>query len=525
MKKKIILGAALCLGLLSMMVWRCNFQEMEDPLSAVNFKISEMSSLSTPVRGQTNIFYNYETILVSLDQLWPHTQTRICVINRATDQIVKCLLVFSDGNGQIQNLPVWYNVGLSETGQPVNDAGDYYLHVLQIHTRGIKNNFKIPFKIVNSNPPTATVWPTNEAGAFVGGSVLLGGAVYASGAGFPANTEVRLYVVKNALVYNVGDPFSDESGGFETVTTTDAGLLPNTLVWNSASPAGAYDLIADGEPFGQYNNGDAVNNLLTAGFVVQNPAGAADLIQDIACDANGQYMNQFNATDAIYAQVMPMQQVNIPRDHAHLYVTFHKSQWNAGEPLVAIPTVGNLNGPIQCLRNPVTGALQLVALRGSTSASTPPPVKLWPGKYDVVMDVNTNGVYDPGIDVLDGGPEAGFIIPGTSAIRWVFSWQPFTCNCNDDVRHLMVLIVDENDNPLQGIGVVFKLDKGIGQLSNTHTSTDRFGIAHTIFSGGPMGDWSQVAAYPVGIPGAGGAKMYLWGELCYTHNQGIVVGG
>ena len=33
------------------------------------------------------------------------------------------------------------------------------------------------------------------------------------------------------------------------------------------------------------------------------------------------------------------------------------------------------------------------------------------GEYDVFLDINANGIYDEGIDVLDGGPNGpGFVV-------------------------------------------------------------------------------------------------------------------
>jgi len=33
------------------------------------------------------------------------------------------------------------------------------------------------------------------------------------------------------------------------------------------------------------------------------------------------------------------------------------------------------------------------------------------GEYDVLLDINGNGIYDEGIDVLDGGPDGpGFVV-------------------------------------------------------------------------------------------------------------------
>jgi hypothetical protein len=93
--------------------------------------------------------------------------------------------------------------------------------------------------------------------------------VYASGAYFPAYTDVDIYIVEDRE-WTDGDPIpADISGGVETVQTDADGNLPVTAVWAPTLVVGEYDLVIDANQNGYYNAGiDAVDDPNHPGFVV-----------------------------------------------------------------------------------------------------------------------------------------------------------------------------------------------------------------------------------------------------------------
>ncbi len=121
--------------------------------------------------------------------------------------------------------------------------------------------------------------------------------VYAEGEGFPASTDVDIYVKLNQG-WNFGDSIGadDGDGAAVTVTTTvddlgttdedEGGRLPCTLIWDHTATGGTltggeFDVVVDVDQDGYYTAGDAVYNrcfetpitpgesLTGAGFFVQ----------------------------------------------------------------------------------------------------------------------------------------------------------------------------------------------------------------------------------------------------------------
>jgi len=510
------------------MIWQCNLVK-EDPLSATNFKISDMSTLTSGGNIERSTFYPRETIILSLDKLLPQCQTRIEVLNVATDEVVRALLVMSDIDGKIDSLVVWYNIGVDAQGNLQNVAGDYFIHVLQLNVRGLWNNVKIPFSVAPAPAPFAMIWPSTADGKFQGGAILRGTAQYAAGSGFAANAAIHLYVCNHVIAYNPGDPLVDVSGGAENVTTDGAGAIPPTKVWATANTIGIYNLIADTAPFGQYNTEDVIFNRILSSFTVVDPPAYTDLIQDIACNVYGLFQDNFATTDAIFGRSIPSRLPAYLQEHVAVYIMGHKALWHAGDPLVNILNVNSISSPIYCLMDPTSGVVQTLELRGETKLTDPYPIRLAPCAYDVIIDVNLNRLYDPGIDILDGGPRPGFIVgdgscTGTGCINLTFTQFGEYWDCGIVEKLLRVQVLDSHGQPIPDVLVHWKLDKGTGSIDPLMATTDADGIAESHFSGAAKGDWAQVRAYAYVGDCFAEKRIYIWGNLCYTHNQGVVIG-
>ena len=99
--------------------------------------------------------------------------------------------------------------------------------------------------------------------------------VYATGTGFPTNTDVDVYIVGD-LAWTDGDGIpADVSGFVETVTTTGDGDLGPANVWPPPLTPGEYDMVFDVNRNGAYDAGiDVVDDPNHPGFVVRyNPVG------------------------------------------------------------------------------------------------------------------------------------------------------------------------------------------------------------------------------------------------------------
>jgi hypothetical protein len=511
----------------------CGLKQTSDPLSATNFNISEMSSLHDGSGVERTNYYYGETIYLTLDKLYPEWQTLIRVSKNGVtsingDRYLTSIVAVSDVSGTIKNIELWYNVGIDLHGHPADMAGSYTVQILQTSQNNPWKNFKIPFTVYNSVPPQAHVDAKRADGSYLGNGALLGQNVFAQGSGFVAGTQVHLAIVKDQEAYNSGDALVDESGGAEAVTITASGELPLTQIWPAANLIGAYDVIADTAPFGQFNIGDVVSRTLLTGLIVQNASSLNDIVMDIACDELGIIHNEFSRLDGIYAKAIPLIRPSGFAtmghvSHSGIYVSPHKSMWKAGDRLVHIETVGSMNSAVEAIIDTSSGALALTLVRGPSKPGYREPLRLWPGEYDMIVDINGNGVYDPGTDLLDGGSQIGFTIPGTPpAVKMIFYAMPdFDLSNHTPMR---AVLIRGNGEPIVGATVAFNVGKGYGSVAPASVVTDGEGMATTYFTGAESGQWSIIRAL-VTIDGIQYvARISIWGDLTYTHNQGIILG-
>lgn len=524
----------LALGVAAGLFVSCGVKQTADPLSATNFKISESSSLHGGSGVTRSDYYYGETIYLTIDQLYPEWQTLVRVRkNGAKDcsceECVSTMLVVTDKLGRIDDLEIWYTLGVDYNGNLLDVAGSYTVQILQTSQNNPWLSFKIPFTIIASPPVNPYMSVSNAAGQFRGNGVLSGQDVYTIGGSFAANTAMRIYVVKDKASYTAGDLYNDESGGFESATAAADGSVALAKIWPAATVLGAYDIVADIAPFGQYNVGDVVCAGKLAGLVIQLPSSPSDIIADVACDGFGNYKNIFTELEDVWAvvnpTVRPAELVTLDLlCHSTVYVSPHKAVWNKNDPLVHIETVGSMHSAIEVLVDPTSGSLGLTLVRGESKAGYRQPLRLWPGDYDMIVDVNNNSLYDPGIDILDGGPQVGFTVPGvTPPVILVFYALPDYQLMDKTLMRAVVLRSDHT--PVVGATVYFNVGKGPGQVAPTSGVTDSQGMTHTYFWGAEQGQWSIIRAL-VTVDGVQYvARISVWGDMCQTHNQGVVIGG
>jgi hypothetical protein len=511
----------------------CGLKQTSDPLSATNFNISEMSSLHDGSGVERTKYYYGETIYLTLDKLYPEWQTLIRVskngvTNYNGDRYISSIVAVSDVSGAIKNIELWYNVGIDVNGHPIDVAGNYTVQILQTSQNNPWKNFKIPFTVYNSVPPQAHLDASRADGTYIGNGVLIGQDVYVQGSGFGAGTPVQITIVKDQETYNSGDLLIDESGGVETITSSASGELALTKIWPTANLVGVYDLVADTAPFGQFNIGDVVCRTWLTGLIVQNPSSLNDIIMDIACDELGMYHNSFTRLDGIYALAKPLIRPSGLNtmghvSHSGIYVSPHKSIWKKGDRLIHIETVGSMNSAVEAVIDTSSGALALTLVRGPSKSGYREPLRLWPGDYDMIVDINNNGTYDPGTDLLDGGTQIGFSIPGIPPdVKMIFYAMPDVDVSN--TTPLRVVLIRGTGEPIVGATVTFNVGKGYGSVAPASVITDAEGMATTYFTGAEPGQWSIVRALVTvdGIQYV--ARISIWGDLTYTHNQGVIIG-
>ena len=195
------------------------------------------------------------------------------------------------------------------------------------------------------------------------------------------------------------------SGTPNTVTvTTGTGIID--LGAASTYSIGGYDVVVDVNGNGIFNQGSDLisrHNRLVPCFSVQGASGTA--VQQIASDKNGNKREIFDS-NANVAAIRDIQAFVTPTERSAMttpgavdtYLVAHQSTWTAGDPLVDV-TGAAKRSPVQ---NDSNSEAPWVLLPFSNLASLGTMVC-----YDVVVDTNQNGTFEPGTDFVDNVDHLG----------------------------------------------------------------------------------------------------------------------
>lgn len=516
-----------------MLVWlTCTTNEVDDPLGINNFSATELTALTNSDGLEKTTFYTYENIYLSIDGLIPLEQTNIEVIEGCVEckTSIKRAVVVTDRDGKITDLPLWYHVGVLPNGKRADMSGEYTVLITQPPKHDPWTRYEMCFEIVDDISPDPQIHAVEQNGMiFKGQASLVGEDVYAMGFHIEADS-VKLTVVDDQHEYMAGDMLTDVSGGVELVLPAGDGSIPPTLIWPAAAMTGSYDIIADVKPFGEFNDGDVVSDPKIAGLVVQQAPGAAHIITDIACDMTGMPQNTFDDLAPIFAKVEPqvrpadLRTWLAPLPHwVPVFVVPHKDTWEQDDMLVTVRTVGTHQMPSYVQMNERSGTIDLFRLRGETKSGYYLPLRLWPGDYDVVVDVNRNFVYDPGIDLLDGGPQVGFSVVSEDEmpdVRLINTASEDILGRGSPDPFLFGRLVRDDNTPIPDILVKFTVVLGPGYVNPTMMKTNDQGIAVTRVHGLQVGEMTRVRTEAI----VDGTLYYnvvsFFETLPCTHDQG-----
>ena len=531
-KKSRLLVAIFTVVVASLFLVTCSTNEVNEPLGISNFGQLELTALSNSSGLEKTTFYTYEDIFLSIDGLIPLEQTNIEVIEGCPEckKSIKRAVVITDRDGKIDNLPVFYHANVDADGKHENMAGKYTILITQPPKHDPWYRYEICFEIVDDISADPQVHAFADDGTFKGKASLVGQDVYAMGYNVNA-AEVKLLVVNDANDYQDGDALTDmTTSGPVTVVPGADGSIPSTLIWAGAATAGSYDIVVDTEPFGTYNAGDVVSDPKIAGLVIQEAPGASDIVVDIACDMTGMHQNTFGDLDPIFAKVEPAVRPAdlktwmspIP-DWVPVFVTPHKDTWSQDDKLVTIRTVGTHQMPSFVQMNELSGTIDLFRLRGETKSGYYLPLRLWPGDYDVIVDINRNFVYDPGIDLLDGGSQVGFSVTSGETVpdvRLINTASEDILGRGSGAPTLFAQLLDADDNPIEGVTVKFTVVLGPGTVNPNVMDTSDEGIAMTLVEGLEIGKMTRVRSEAIVNGELYYSVVSFFRTLPCTHDQG-----
>ena len=391
---------------------------------------------------------------------------------------IRPITATSDDKGEIPTAVLFYDLGVDPvTGFKTSAAGDYTVRIF-----GSGVDLLIPLTVKSRRtrqeiPPTPpTIWVVKSNGAIAGGSIREGDPVYAEGINFPPKRRVRLYIVHDRSGWNSGAfPTNLENipnDVIEEVVTDDVGNLPRTLVWSSAQPVNGkrdFDLVADvadrnGNFDQRYTPGvDAIDADLTTGFTVQGVPQPGVRVK-LASDKQGNYRDQFDTTETVTIWVNPPWRPLTPYMMVKKYICLHKETWNYGDRLVDVTG------------RPEWDLVRYACLNQYLYTVWAPP--LTPGKYDPVIDVNQNDVFDEG-DIL-GEP---FEVTGPRPKR-LFVSARFPIIDPNESTPVTAILISERDLPIANQTVQFSVTNAGASINPTSAQTDQQGIASTTLKAG-----------------------------------------
>jgi hypothetical protein len=326
---------------------------------------------------------------------------------------------------------------------------------------------------------------------FALGSVITNQPVYIWGRNMLPNEQYALYVVADKAEWNIGDPIADVTGAVEVAATTATQngkaeiklVTPAAKVWNAAAPVGGernFDVIARKIPAGTQapltttlQAGDIINATSIPAFTVQDvrDQGAGQhRAFAVTCTGNGQFQSEFKAGDTLSVWVNPPWRItDIFWDMVGKYVVVHKANWENNDVLV------DVSGRPEW---------DIVRIACSNEAWHPLWENVRAGLYDVIVDVDGNGKYTKGTDILDqGGTDGqgtGIIVAGDkTAVLTIGTNTPYVAKGNQVTVTAELRIIDftaaEKSVAVSNVPITFQVptnNASVNPAQPQNTNTD-----------------------------------------------------
>lgn len=255
----------------------------------------------------------------------------------------------------------------------------------------------------------------------------------------PPNADVPCFVVEDKTQWAPGTSL-DPANGRVAEARTDATGRTTIEIWAAPDRAGAFDVVLDLDNDGTYSTGDVVTGVRTTGFVVaEQPlvAEEVDLVTALACGADYYqtgHRGELTSAEGLFVRGLPLVHGQREPSGGTVYVCTHSDRWEPGTGLAS-------------------RVRQRVQLNGGDPTGLPRtlvwPAPVLPGAYDIVVDVDGDGRYTRGVDLLDNfsaGP-AGLVV--------------------SDAGNLVTVrgkVTNERGEPISG-AVVACEDSGQGQVT------------------------------------------------------------
>ena len=384
-------------------------------------------TFSEAAGGVTNEFQLHDSLVVELRGLTPRAGYDLAITNEAGEVMVANRLS-TDARGRIPDTVLWYAIGSQPCWRTsvVVDAPLPlpYSRITDVALAGRTYTLKVTrageavrtaaFSVAR-DARRPLLYAADVRGCPKTGFLIGEEDVWVVGRNFPAGGLLRLWTVTDESSWFDKQPLEDRTGQYgddwpplvelgPTETYFKRPLWPRGL-----TSVGSYDIVAEtvAYPFGAYRDSpkataqDVIAEWSFSGFVVQRRPGTAEPLEvDIAGAVTSPFAfrSTFLTTEDVYIGVDPALQPSFVGKTANVYIVADKTdaQWTVDKSLTD-----------------VTGTVETITVNGicgncwKTLAWTAP---LTVGRYDVVLDFNQDGLYTPGVDLIDSLDRVGFTV-------------------------------------------------------------------------------------------------------------------
>ncbi len=358
--------------------------------------------------SQNNILNQGEALVLSASGLTPGEFPVLIEALTSGGAVASQVRLTADRYGDINDVILAYDAGYWTT--PGNGRLSPGTYTIRLTTDGGTVETEITVPAVPDSPTVrACDIDGNLANAFTEGD-----PVFVMAISLQPGASYRVWPVADRRSWKDGDiikSWQSEAPAIvwppeiheyiDVVADGDGKLEPTQLLAYATklvpSITDQFDVVIDAEPFGVFNaDTDAVDGQIPTGVVVQEPHPGGPIYAELASRADYTYTNSFTVGDQINVWLNPGFILDQVGDYVLKYILLHSDEWPDGISIEDI-TGGIELDPVQ--EQCVNEGLILVWMLAEI------------GEYDVLMDINANGIYDEGIDVLDGGPGGpGFVV-------------------------------------------------------------------------------------------------------------------
>jgi hypothetical protein len=387
------------------------------------------TSLKSAAGVETTEFQPHDSILFEARDLLPRSGYDVQIVRDDGREMI-ALRLSSDGNGIIPETVLWYNIGVlpcvkirvndlastAVTHDEITDAAvigrKYFLRIRRGKEMVRETAFQVSPRLL-----APTLYAADSRGCPKSGFLIGEEDIWVVGRNFPEGSMVRLWAVPQKADWQEGDKLLDRSKQYDPdmpplFELTGGSADFKKLLWpRGLTSLGSYDIVAEvvTYPFGFYRAHanaevkDIVSYLSYSGFVVQRRQGVAEPLEfDIAGTVKSPFTFQdtFLTDENVFVGVDPCIQPAYVGQTADVYIVADKTdaQWTVDKSLTDMTAGG------------VVETLTVGGLCGNCWKVLAWPATLTEGKYDVVLDFNRDGLYTPGVDLIDGLDRVGFTV-------------------------------------------------------------------------------------------------------------------